>query len=70
MPLGNHGILIPVDPPRGDSDSAHEIGKDEDELKTWHDVALSIAAELMDKIRAEVHTQLGYATSAVSVDRS
>jgi len=33
-------------------------------LRTWHDVALSIAAELMDKIRAEVHTQLGYTTSA------
>ncbi len=69
--LGGHGILIPVDPPPGDSDPTHKIGKDveEDEPKTWHDVALSIAAELMDKIRAEVHTQLGYTTSAVSVDR-
>ena len=71
IPLGNHGILIPVDPPPGDSDSAHEIEKDEeDKLRTWHDVALSIAAELMDKIRAEVHTQLGYTMSAVSIDRS
>jgi DNA polymerase eta len=34
---------------------------------TWHDVALSIAAELMDKIRAEVRTQLEYTTSAVRI---
>lgn len=32
---------------------------------TWHDVGLSIAAELMGKMRAEVHTKLGYLTSAV-----
>jgi DNA polymerase eta len=32
---------------------------------TWHDVALSIAAEFMDKIRAQVRIQLGYTTSAV-----
>ena len=70
--MGNHGILIPVDPPPEDSDSADKIGKDvdedEDEPRTWHDVALSIGAELMDKIRAEVRTQLGYNTSAVSVN--
>ncbi|KAF8274761.1 DNA/RNA polymerase [Lactarius quietus] len=67
--LDNHGILIPVDPPPEDSDPTHKIGKydhvnDEVEPRTWHDVALSIAAELMNKIRAEVHTQLGYTTSA------
>ncbi|KAH9958595.1 hypothetical protein BC827DRAFT_1136015 [Russula dissimulans] len=39
-------------------------GDDEDLGWTWHDVALSIAAELMDKIRAEVRTQLRYTTSA------
>lgn len=42
-----------------------EIRKGDDELTTWHDVALSIAAELMEKIRGEVRTQLGYTTSAV-----
>jgi len=68
----DHGILIPVDPAPGDSDSAQTTGKDadaeEEELRTWHDVALSIAAVLMDKIRAEVRTRLSYTTSAVSVD--
>lgn len=32
---------------------------------TWHDVALSIGAELMSKIRQDIHTKLGYTTSAV-----
>ncbi|KAH9029856.1 DNA/RNA polymerase [Lactarius pseudohatsudake] len=69
MPLGKHGILIPVDPLPEDSDSAHKAGEyvnadEEDEPRTWHDVALAIAAELMDKIRADVRTQLGYTTSA------
>ncbi|KAH9057824.1 DNA/RNA polymerase [Lactarius vividus] len=70
MSLGKHGILIPVDPlPLEDSDSAHKVREyvnadEEDEPRTWHDVALAIAAELMDKIRAEVRTQLGYTTSA------
>ncbi|KAF8150755.1 hypothetical protein B0H34DRAFT_151100 [Crassisporium funariophilum] len=31
---------------------------------TWHDVALSIAAELMGKAREEVRVKLGYSTSA------
>jgi DNA polymerase eta len=72
IPLGNHGILIPVDPPPEDSDSAHkrkDVDEDDgDKPRTWHDVALSIAAELMDKIRSEVRTQLGYNTSAVSIN--
>jgi len=38
--------------------------EEDDEHTTWHDVALSIAAELMAKIRAEIHTKLGYTTSA------
>lgn len=66
MPLADHGILIPINPPPEDSHSVNE--DNEDEPRTWHDVALSIAAELMDKIRAEVRTQLGYTTSAVSVN--
>ena len=39
-----------------------------DDSCTWHDVALSIAAELMAKIRHDIHTKLGYTTSAVSRD--
>ncbi|KAF8623698.1 hypothetical protein AX17_007396 [Amanita inopinata Kibby_2008] len=31
---------------------------------TWHDVALSIAAELMGKARKDIHEKLGYTTSA------
>lgn len=43
------------------------VGKNEDMPRTWHDVALSIAAELMGTAREQVHTQLGYSTSAVSL---
>ncbi|KAJ2922855.1 hypothetical protein H1R20_g14219, partial [Candolleomyces eurysporus] len=41
-----------------------EIHEGEDDATTWHDVALSIAAELMSKAREEVLTKLGYSTSA------
>ncbi|KIL64266.1 hypothetical protein M378DRAFT_11635 [Amanita muscaria Koide BX008] len=45
-----------------------EVGVDEADddrvTTTWHDVALSIASELMDKARVEVYKQLGYSTSA------
>lgn len=75
----NLGILIPVDPPSenlAESSSSHGSGTHagaedgDDDLRqniTWHDVALSVAAEFMDKIRAQVRTQLGYTTSAVSI---
>lgn len=36
-----------------------------EQMDTWHDVALSIGAELMARVRDEVHTQLHYTTSAV-----
>lgn len=36
-----------------------------DHETTWHDVALSIAAELMDNIRKEIDSRFGYTTSAV-----
>lgn len=39
---------------------------EDDTLTTWHDVALSIAAELMLRIREDIRTKLGYTTSAVS----
>ena len=72
------GIVIPVNPPPEDqaAGSAHGTGTDsgitdgdDDVRRTWHDVALSIAAELMDRIRAEVRTQLRYTTSAVGFPR-
>lgn len=72
---GGRGILIPIDPPSEDQAAGppHATGTDSEIAdgedgtpRTWHDVALSIAAELMDKIRAEVRMQLGYTTSAVS----
>ncbi|KAM6504280.1 hypothetical protein JOM56_001223 [Amanita muscaria] len=43
----------------------NEADDDSDRVTTtWHDVALSIASELMDKARVEVYKQLGYSTSA------
>ncbi|KAF8896202.1 hypothetical protein BD779DRAFT_1494510 [Infundibulicybe gibba] len=53
----------------GDCDSSSELS-DQDGTEvtnqgtTWHDVALSIAAELMSKARETVFTKLGYSTSA------
>jgi DNA polymerase eta len=38
--------------------------EDEEYTETWHDIALSIAAELMDQARAKVR-EMGYTTSAV-----
>jgi DNA polymerase eta len=43
-----------------------ELHFEDDDATTWHDVALSIASELMMKARQEVLTRLGYSTSAVS----
>ncbi|KAA1467336.1 DNA/RNA polymerase [Dentipellis sp. KUC8613] len=75
----DRGLLIPIDPTddvttatTGTADAAgsSESLNDDDAVKdgqdavTWHDVALSIAAELMQKIRDDVRTQLGYTTSA------
>ncbi|KAJ7678513.1 DNA polymerase eta [Mycena rosella] len=56
----NHlGTLIPIDPSPEPNDS-----KEIDMPSTWHDVALSIAAELMEKVRQEINAKLGYTTSA------
>ncbi|EGN99076.1 hypothetical protein SERLA73DRAFT_168617 [Serpula lacrymans var. lacrymans S7.3] len=59
------GFLVPVTPSESAGNEGEELlrGEDDDST-TWHDVALSIAAELMDQIRKEVHTKLGYTTSA------
>lgn len=71
------GAVVPINPPSERSEnhptSSPKRNGPEDEVRdggdvfvTWHDVALSIAAELMEKIRGDVHTKLGYTTSAVS----
>jgi DNA polymerase eta len=49
------------------STAGEEVHDEVDEVTTWHDIALSIAAELMESIRDEVRTKLGYTTSAVSL---
>ncbi|KXN91684.1 N-acetyltransferase eso1 [Leucoagaricus sp. SymC.cos] len=46
-----------------DSLGGPESVSEEQYLATWHDVALSIAAELMDQARAKVR-EMGYTTSA------
>ena len=58
------GELIPLHP--AEENDGGEIPSAEDDVTcTWHDVALSIAAELMAKIREDVHHNLGYTMSAV-----
>ena len=47
-----------------DNEDSHGIEED-DNLTTWHDVALSIAAGLMDKMRHDIHTKLGYTMTSV-----
>lgn len=62
------GILIPVYPESKEDAAA---GTDEapvlqpEPATTWHDVALSIGAELMNKLRNTVKETLGYTMSAV-----
>jgi DNA polymerase eta len=50
-----------------DTGTSIEVHEEEDRITTWHDVALSIAAELMQTARQEVLEKLGYSTSAVSI---
>ena len=65
------GTIVPVHPEIEENIgpiryvSVDELNDKSEESTTWHDVALSIAAELMEKIRDEVRTKLGYTTSAV-----
>lgn len=47
------------------NDLGRYVSEDEQYTTTWHDVALSIAAELMDQARGKVR-EIGYTTSAVS----
>ena len=63
------GNLIPIDPTKLEPDqepTAEVLAEIEKDVSvTWHDLCLSIAAELMANMRSEVHSQLGYLTSAV-----
>ncbi|KAH7927955.1 DNA/RNA polymerase [Leucogyrophana mollusca] len=54
------GHLVPMSLTSEDTGEYHE----RDDLTTWHDVALSIGAEFMDRIRKDVAAKLGYTTSA------
>ena len=59
-------MLIPLAPQEDGSETQNELPDSEDGYETtWHDVALSIGAELMAQVREEVLKQLGYTTSAV-----
>ena len=42
-----------------------DLGAEAEKQTTWHDVALSIAAGLMMRIREDIRDKLGYTTSAV-----
>ncbi|KAK2460925.1 hypothetical protein APHAL10511_007395 [Amanita phalloides] len=66
---GGPSSVLQVHPPEKPSNETKlekeaEIYENEDSITTWHDVALSIAAELMQKARQEVLEKLGYSTSA------
>ncbi|KAG1781587.1 hypothetical protein EV702DRAFT_1071958 [Suillus placidus] len=50
--------------PEGTDSAGEQSNVEVDGGATWHEVALSIAAELMRKIREDVHSKLGYTTSA------
>ena len=60
------GTLVPITPRVSETEETSETdGQEDDAVTTWHDVALSIGAELMGKVREEVKVKLGYTTSAV-----
>lgn len=61
-------VTLPsVSTPHSDPESpADATGLENDAYPTWHDVALSIAAELMRNIRQATFEKLGYTLSAVT----
>lgn len=66
--------MIPINPSSTSAsdqveETAEGITDTEETQTTWHDVALSIGAEMMDKIRGAVRDQLGYTTSAVCLHK-
>ncbi|KAF9466547.1 hypothetical protein BDZ94DRAFT_1306143 [Collybia nuda] len=61
------GYLVPFSPPSDGTSvdgTSHDSAEGDHVMATWHDIALSIAAELMGKAREIVHSKLGYSTSA------
>ncbi|EEB87265.1 hypothetical protein MPER_15462, partial [Moniliophthora perniciosa FA553] len=60
---GPFSNVIPV-VPRDPEDLEHSKQSDDTAPNTWHDVALSIAAEMMNKVRVAIAETLGYTTSA------
>ncbi|KAK0469917.1 uncharacterized protein EV420DRAFT_1634321 [Desarmillaria tabescens] len=60
------GFLIPTDPliAVDQEPGSHATSNEEGIKSTWHDVALSIAAELMGQVREDIKTKLGYTLSA------
>ena len=65
------GNLVPIDSSLLGKDTKETTDAVEEAERnlptTWHDVGLKIAAELMAHVRKEIHEQLGYLTSAVSL---
>jgi len=65
--------LVPIGPKDNDTEHLGEpsasthVDPLEEPPITWHDVALSIAAEMMQTARDQVRAKLGYSTSAVCV---
>lgn len=65
------GNIFPIKGEKGDKSDEDGNGQEdedsgEEEVGGWEDYALCCGAELMAKIRAEVHKRLGYTCSAVS----
>lgn len=66
--------LVPISPKDDGTDntgepntSVHDDAEVEGPPITWHDIALSIGAEMMQRARDQVRAKLGYSTSAVRV---
>lgn len=59
-------VWVPVNPEaeKGTESSEGPQQEQDSTPATWHDVALSIAAELLDNTRREIRETLGYTTSA------
>ncbi|KAK0204678.1 hypothetical protein DFS33DRAFT_1321962 [Desarmillaria ectypa] len=60
------GFLIPIDPytPVDQETGSHVPSIEEGIQSTWHEVVLSIAAELMGQVREDIKARLGYTLSA------
>ena len=63
--------IYPKDDSVGDRGESSTSTRDDIEPEnppiTWHDIALSIATEMMQRARDHVRTELGYSTSAVCI---